>query len=220
MKVSQAMEVRVSTRAFLDKAIPNELLHKIFHLTQLAPSNCNTQPCMAYVVSGKKREALSALLMEEILSGKAPNPDFDWTVQYKGVHKERQFGSAAALYGTLGIERHDKNARAQAMLRNWDFFGAPHAVFFTMEKYLNIMGAVDVGVYAQSLALLLTEHGLGSCMQGALGQYPGPVKELLGLPDNEGVLFGMSIGYPDPDAVVNTTRTDRVSLETAVHFVT
>lgn len=62
MKVSQAMERRVSTRAFLGKAVPNELLHKIFNLTRLAPSNCNTQPCVAYVVSGEKKEALSALM--------------------------------------------------------------------------------------------------------------------------------------------------------------
>ncbi len=105
------------------------------------------------------------------------------------------------------------------MLKNWQFFGAPHAVYFSMDKYLNIMGAVDVGIYAQTLALLLTKHGIGSCMQGALSQYTGPVKELVDLPDNEGILFGMSFGYPDPDADINKARTDRVDLDAAVNFV-
>lgn len=219
VNVSDAIKARVSTRGFLDKPVPDELLRQIFEQAQQAPSNCNTQPWKAHVISGEKKEALSARMVEELMSGKESTPDFNWSVTYQGVHRERQIGSAVALYGALGIERDDKQGRAEAMLKNWQFFGAPHVVFFSMEKYLNIMGAVDVGIYAQTLALLLTEHGIGSCMQGALSQFTGPVKELVGLPENEGILFGMSFGYADPDAVINTAKTDRIDLESAVNFV-
>lgn len=58
----------------------------------------------------------------------------------------RQLGAAVALYGSLGMGRDDKQGRAEAMLKNWQFFGAPHAVYFSMDKYLNIMGVVDVGI--------------------------------------------------------------------------
>ena len=104
------------------------------------------------------------------------------------------------------------------MLRNWQFFGAPHAAFFTMEKYLKMTGAVDLGIYAQTLALLMAERGISSCMQGALGMFPDPARELFGLPDEVGILFGMSFGYADGDAPANQARTDRVPLDTAVHF--
>ncbi|MBR9911861.1 MAG: nitroreductase [Gammaproteobacteria bacterium] len=219
MNVIEALHARVSVRAFLDHPIPAATLQTIFASAQQAPSNCNTQPWQTYVVSGAKREELKQRLLALVTSGAEPNPDFDWKVYYEAEHKVRQYGAANALYSAIGIERQDRQARQQAMIRNWEFFDAPHVVFFTMEKYLNIMGAVDTGIYAQSLALLLTEHGLGCCMQGALGQYPDPIRELLDIPPSRGVLFGMSIGYPDPDAIVNRARTEREELGNAVTFV-
>ncbi len=219
MNVIEALHARVSVRAFLDQPIPAATLQTIFASAQQAPSNCNTQPWQTYVVSGAKREELKQRLLALVTSGAEPNPDFDWKVYYEAEHKVRQYGAANALYSAIGVERQDRQARQLAMLRNWEFFDAPHVVFFTMEKYLNIMGAVDTGIYAQSLALLLTEHGLGCCMQGALGQYPDPIRELLDIPPSRGVLFGMSIGYPDPDATVNRARTDREELGNAVTFV-
>ncbi|MGH1371478.1 MAG: nitroreductase [Cellvibrionaceae bacterium] len=219
MSVVDALKKRVSTRAFLDKPVPEEILQEIFSNAQLSPSNCNVQPWQTYVVSGAKKDEIKDKLINNLMSGATPNPDFDWVVRYDGIHRDRQFGSANALYSSMGIAREDKQARQMAMVRNWTFFDAPHAVFFTMDKYLNIMGAVDMGIYAQTLSLLLTEYGLSSCMQGALGQFPDPVREALGLPEERGILFGMSFGYADEEADVNKTRTDREDLETAVQFV-
>jgi nitroreductase len=216
--VSAILQQRRSVRAFKDTPVAQEVLEAIFARAQLAPSNCNIQPCRAYVVSGAKKDQLQAELVEAASSGKPPNPDFAWDVRYQGVHRERQFGSANALYGAMGIDRKDRERRQVAMLRNWQFFGAPHAAFFTMEKYLNITGAVDVGVYAQTLVLLLAEHGIASCMQGALGMFPDPARRMFALPDEIGILFGMSFGYADDAAPANRARTDRVPLDTSVRF--
>jgi len=218
MNVSDAIEQRVSKRAFLAKPIPTELLTTIFQQAQSSPSNCNVQPWQTLVVSGEKKEALKAELLKAVMSGKPPNPDFNWAPQYQGIHRDRQFGSANALYSSLNIAREDKKSRQMAMVRNWSFFDAPHAAFFTMDKYLDIMGAVDLGIYAQSLSLLMTEHNISLCMQGALGQFPDPVKAMLDIPPERGILFGMSFGYADDNAEVNTTRTDREQLENAVQF--
>ncbi|NIB43333.1 nitroreductase [Pseudomaricurvus alkylphenolicus] len=219
MNVQDAVNARVSTRAFLDKPVPADTLQNIFRAAQQSPSNCNVQPWQTYVVSGAKKDQLKEKLFEELMKGQLPNPDFDWKVYYEGIHKDRQYGSAYALYNALGIERGDKQARQVAMSRNWGFFDAPHVAFFTMEKYLNIMGAVDIGIYAQTLALLMTEQGIACCMQGALGQYPDPVKEFLDLPESRGILFGMSFGYADDSADANSARTDREQLDTAVSFI-
>ena len=218
MSVSNAIKQRVSTRAFLDKPVPQEVLNDLFSQIQSSPSNCNVQPWQTYVVSGATKDKLKEKLVAAVMSGNPPNPEFNWSVQYQGEHRERQFGSANALYSAMGIAREDKQGRQMAMIRNWPFFDAPHAVFFTMDKYINIMGAVDLGIYAQSLSLLLTEYGLASCMQGALGQFPDPVKEVLGIPEERGILFGMSFGYPDLDADVNKARTVREPLDSAVQF--
>ena len=219
MAVADALKRRVSIRAFLDKPVPEETLRRIFADAQLSPSNCNVQPWQAYVVSGEKKDLLKDKLVAAVISGREPNPDFDWKVRYDGVHRDRQFGAANALYSSMGIERSDKQARQLAMLRNWTFFDAPHVVFFTMEKYLNIMGAVDMGIYAQTLTLLMVEQGISCCMQGALGQFPDPVRELLNIPAERGILFGMSFGYADESADVNMTRTERIALESSVEFL-
>ncbi len=219
MNVSTALKNRTSIRAFLDKPVPDDILKKIFSFSQFSPSNCNVQPWDVYVVSGEKKDELKEKLLAEVMSGNPPNPDFDWKVKYDGVHRERQYGSARALYGAMGIDRDDKEGRINAMLRNWSFFDAPHAAFFTMAKYMNVMGAVDLGIYAQSLSLLMTDEGISSCLQGALGQYPDPARKFLNVSDDHGILFGMSFGYADESAKVNTTQTERAPLEASVNFI-
>ena len=218
MSVSHVLQQRFSVRAFKNTPVPQDVLEEIFRLAQHAPSNCNVQPCRAYVVSGANKDQLKAELVAAVASGKPPNPDFEWDVRYQGEHRERQFGSANALYGALGIERNDKPRRQVAMLRNWQFFDAPHAAFFTMAKYLQLTGAVDLGIHAQTLAMLMAERGISSCMQGALGMFPDPARKLFGLPDEVGILFGMSFGYADPDAPANKARTDRVPADMTVRF--
>jgi nitroreductase len=218
MNIESILKERSSVRAFLDKPVSQETLKQIFENAQLSPSNCNEQPWQTCVVSGETKDKLKEKFMETLMSGATPNPDFNWVAQYSGVHRDRQFGSANALYSSVGIGREDKKERQMAMIRNWQFFDAPHAVFFTMDKYLDIMGAVDLGIYAQTLSLILAEHGISNCMQGALGQFPDPVKEILNLPEERGILFGMSFGYADLDAAVNRTKTDRETLENAVSF--
>lgn len=218
MTVKQTLEKRISTRAFTSTPVSDDLLISIFSQAQQSPSNCNVQPWQSLVVSGETKELLKGELLKAVMSGNPPNPDFNWLPKYQGIHRDRQFGSANALYTSLGIAREDKKARQLAMVRNWQFFDAPHAVFFTMDKYLDIMGAVDLGIYAQTLSLLLAENGISSCMQGALGQFPDPVKKVLSIPEERGILFGMSFGYADDSADANKTRTDREPIENAVQF--
>ncbi|PIE70825.1 MAG: nitroreductase [Deltaproteobacteria bacterium] len=219
MNVTDAVLNRVSTRAFLKTPVPEATLKRILETAQRAPSNCNVQPWDVYVVSGAAKDTLKGRLAAAVISGAPPNPDFNWQVKYDGRHKERQYGSAHALYSAMGIERSDKKGRLEAMLKNWSFFDAPHALFLTMETYLDIMGAVDLGIYVQTLCLLMEEEGISTCIQGALGQFPDPVRASLNLPDSSGILFGMSFGYADPDAPVNTCRTDRIPAAEAVTFI-
>jgi len=218
MSIADILEHRSSVRAFTNKAVPQETINKIFSQAQNSISNCNVQPWQSMVVSGDCKDKLKKALVSEIMAGKQPQPDFDWLPKYQGIHRERQFGSANALYGAMGIERSDKQARQASMLRNWQFFDAPHAVFFCMEKYLGIMGAVDMGIYAQTLSLLMQESGISSCMQGALGQFPHPVRELLEIPEDMGILFGMSFGYADEKASANQAKTERATVGQSVKY--
>lgn len=219
MPLKNVVTDRKSIRSFTDKPVSNDILEEIFAVAQSSPSNCNVQPWHTYVVSGDKKDELQNAFLADLMAGKKPSPDFDWSVSYQGEHRKRQIGAAVDLYGALEIGREDKEKRQMAMVRNWQFFGAPHVAFFTMDKYLNLMGAVDIGIYAQTLALLMQEKGIGSCMQGALGQYPEPARKMLGIPEERGILFGMSFGYADETAPENKIDVGREALGDAVQFI-
>jgi len=219
MTFSDMLDSRYSCRAFTPQPVDSALLLRVFEKAQQSPSNCNVQPWQVLVASGEKKDILAQQLVQDVMQVQQPYPDFNWLPAYQGEHRERQFGSANALYSALGIERQDKAKRQQAMLRNWQFFDAPHVAFFTMDKYLDIMGAVDLGIYAQTLSMLLYEEGVASCMQGALGQFPNPIKAMFKLPEERGILFGMSFGYADTQADANKARTTREPLTNSAVFI-
>jgi nitroreductase len=218
MNVTEAVENRVSCRGFKKEPVEQSILQEIFSKAQQSPSNCNVQPWKVLVVSGEQKDVLKNKLIQTVMQQQKPAPDFNWAIAYQGEHRDRQFGAANALYSAMDIGREEKQKRQMAMLRNWSFFEAPHVAIFTMDKYLDIMGAVDIGIYAQTLTLLLKEQGISSCMQGALGQFPGPIREIFELPEERGVLFGMSFGYADEEAPANKARTDRAELGDSVVF--
>lgn len=208
---------RHSLRAFLPQAVDRNTLERIFAVAQQAPSNCNTQPWVVHVVSGEKLEALRAAMPDRFMSGEF-SMDFPYDGTYQGVYKERQYGAAQALYDSVGITREDKVARNAQFMRNFIFFDAPHVAFLFLPEPFGLREAADLGMYAQTLMLTLTAHGLGSCPQTALSFQADYVRGQLGLEENNKLLFGISFGYPDPDAPANACVTTRAAVADAVTF--
>jgi nitroreductase len=144
--------------------------------------------------------------------------DFPYDGKYQGVYQERQRGAAAALYHAMGIAREDKQKRNDAFMRNFIFFDAPHVAFLFMSQEHTLREAMDVGMYAQSLMLSLTAHGIGSCPQTALGFHADVVREVLGIDPQFKLLFGISFGYADENAAVNRCRTERADIKDNTFF--
>ena len=208
---------RHSLRAFLPQAVEADTLNHIFSVAQRAPSNCNSQPWVTHVVSGAKLETLRAAMPERFTSGNI-SMDFPYDGVYHGVYKERQYGAAQSLYDAVGIAREDKVKRNEQFMRNFTFFDAPHVAFLFLPEPFGLREAADLGMYAQTLMLTLTAHGLGSCPQTALGFQADYVREQLGIEANNKLLFGLSFGYPNPDDPVNGCVTDRAATVDAVAF--
>ncbi|WP_338152914.1 nitroreductase family protein [Chimaeribacter coloradensis] len=78
--------------------------------------------------------------------------------------------------------------------------------------------AGDIGMYAQTLLLSLTAHGLGGIPQTMLGFYAGTIREALGIDPSLKLLFGISLGYPDRDHPANQYRINKAPLEESVTF--
>ncbi|MEL0136837.1 MAG: nitroreductase family protein, partial [Halieaceae bacterium] len=122
-----------------------------------------------------------------------------------------------ALYDSLGIAREQKAERNAWFMRNFSFFDAPAVAFFTLPTGFGLREACDLGMYAQTVMLGLTAHGLGSCPQTALAFLANVIRPTLSLGDHEQLMFGMSFGYPTESAV-NEVRTARAGLGEVVTF--
>jgi|AntAceMinimDraft_8_1070364.scaffolds.fasta_scaffold67883_2 hypothetical protein len=208
---------RHSLRAFLPQRLDDATLATIFNVAQQSPSNCNSQPWVTHVVSGEKLETLRREMPERFSAGNI-SMDFPYDGVYHGVYKERQYGAAQSLYAAAGIAREDKARRNVQFMRNFTFFDAPHVAFLFLPEPFGLREAADLGMYAQTLMLTLTAHGLGSCPQTALGFQADYVREHLGIEDNNKLLFGISFGHPNPDDRVNACVTVRATLPDAVSF--
>ena len=218
LSVDEAIRRRRSVRGFLPDEVPEATLREVFALAQLAPSNCNVQPWIPHIVSGKALRRLRDALVEAGTHDQPINPDFAADRRFLGVHRERQVDAAQRLYGAMGVERRDLVGRKMAYIRNHACFDAPHAVFVFMPDYFDVREATDIGMYAQTLMLALTARGIASCAQGALSLFPKIVREHLGVPENQKLLFGVSFGYEDPKVKANAARVGRATLDDVVRF--
>ena len=208
---------RRSVRAFTPDPVPRDTLEAIFSLAGQAPSNCNTQPWQVVVASGEACERLRQALPAALAAGEY-SMDFEYSGRYEGVYRERQYGAAASLYQAMGIERGDKAARNEAFARNFEFFGAPHAAFLFLHQSFAEREAADLGMFAQTLLLAMTAHGVACCPQTALSFNADLVRRELGVEADWRLLFGISFGYEDESAAANRCRVGRAALAEVVRF--
>jgi nitroreductase len=208
---------RKSARGFKPSPVPAELLDKVFNTSLRAPSNCNTQPWQVHVASGEAIETLRAAMPAAFMKGEF-TMDFPYDGSYEGVYKERQYGSAQALYDSVGIKREEKDKRNEVFMRNFRFFDAPHVAFLFLPEPFGLREACDLGMYAQTLMLSMVAHGLVCCPQTALSFQADLVRKTLDIDSSNKLLFGISFGFEDTDNPINNCQTDRGALSDLVHF--
>jgi len=214
----EAIYKRRSVRGYLDKEVPQETLDRIFEIAQQAPSNCNVQPWKAYVASGELKDRLSAEMVRLTAEGVKPNPDYPYRGDFENEYRKRQVECAVALYSEMGIERGDKEGRLRAVLRNFEYFDAPYMAFIGMDPSFGTTVALDVGMWAQNLMLIMVAFGLHSCPMGTMRNYPDLVREAFDVQDGTRILFGIAFGYEDPAVAANRTITTRDPISANVVF--
>ena len=215
---SEIARGRRSIRAFRPDPIPEDVLKSIFTDALRAPSNCNTQPWFVHVATGDTLEALRKELPERFVAGDL-SLDHPYDGKYEGVYRDRQHASARVLYDALGIPREQKAERQSWFLNNFRFFGAPAVAFFTLPGQFGLREACDLGMFAQTVMLGCTARGMGSCPQTALGFLANSIKPALSIPEEQKLLFGLSMGFIDEDAAENAAVTERAALDELVRIV-
>ena len=212
MNVSEAVDRRVSVRAYLDRPVSGELVRELLLAAQRAPSGGNLQPWRVHALTGAPLEGLKAKVAAN-LAGEAPEYDV-YPPDLWDPFRTRRFQCGEDLYATIGIPREDKPARLQQLFKNTQLFGAPVGLFFSLDRKLGPPQWSDVGMYMQTLMLLATERGLATCAQEFWARYPKTVAEHLALPEDHMLFSGMALGWRDEAAPINTLRSARDPFET------
>lgn len=221
MDVLEAAASRYSCRAFLPKPVPEQTIRDIVERAARAPSAGNMQPWRVYALAGKRVDELTALLKPRMATELPKGEGVEYVIYPQPMsepYRARSFDVGERLYRAIGVPREDKPGRYKQYARNYEFFGAPVALFFAREKAHGPAQWADIGGYLQTVALLARGFGLHTCPQQAWVSFHRTVREFLQLPDHLMIYSGLAVGYEDPDAPINGWRSPREPLNAFAAF--
>lgn len=212
---SALIKSRISTRAFLDKPVGEQEIRDILDIAKFAPSGGNLQPWKVHVVTGAARERLIAAVKKSLTKNPFAN-ESDLKVYPENLwdpYRARRYKVGEDMYALLGVPREDKMARLMHLQKNFEFFGAPAGLFFTLDRRFDKGQWAHLGMLMLAISLVAEERGLATCLQEAWTTRAKTVSDFLGLPDSEQLYCGMALGFPDPSAPVNRLRSERAPLQ-------
>lgn len=220
MNVSEAIASRRSVRGFLDTPVDPAVIRRVVEKAARAPSGGNLQPWHIDVVAGAPLAELKAIMRTRMAEAPGGEPtEYDiYPKVLPAPYKDYRFAVGEELYRALGIPREDKLKRMMWFARNFQFFGAPVALFCTVGRTMGPPQWSDLGMYLQSLMLLLREAGLDSCPQECWAVYPATVRDFIGIPEDRMLFTGMAIGYKDDSDPANAARPTRAPLAEFARF--
>ena len=210
----EALRTRRSVRAFLPTPVPRAEVEELLALASRSPSGSNIQPWKVHVFSGSLRRRITQEIVAALDAGRAGEHTREWNYypqQWREPYLGRRRKIGWDMYGLLGIPKGDFAATEQQRRQNYDFFGAPVGMMFTLDQDMEIGSWLDLGIFLGSLAVAARGHGLDTCPQAAFADFHRILRPLLGIPDNEIVICGMALGHADPDAPINRLRTERAT---------
>ena len=219
--VFEAARTRRSIRAYKPDPVPAATLREIVALARHAPSGSNIQPWRVHVMTGATLERVGTAIRQAFEKDEPGHRrDYDYytdPIDEPYLARRRQCGWG--LYGLLGIRRGDHEKSKAYRATNYDFFGAPAGLIFTIERRLERGSWLDYGMFLQTLMLAARARGLHTCSEAAIASYPDIVRRELGISNDWIVICGMAMGYADPDALINTFQPPRIGVDEYAVFL-
>ena len=215
MNVSEAVDTRMSCRAFLSTPVPEATIRQILDTAKRAPSGGNLQPWFAYALSGEPLQELIAQVRAKAVEhplGEGTEYNI-YPPNLKEPYRSRRFKCGEDLYALIGIGREERERRLKQYARNYELFGAPVGLFFAVDRIMGQDQWADIGMFMQSIMLLAREQGLHTCPQESWAAWHKTVGEFLHMPPELMLFCGMALGHRDESAPINRLRTDRTTLE-------
>jgi nitroreductase len=216
MSVTEAVDTRMSARAFTNRPVDPALLRRILAAAARSPSGGNVQPWHVVVLGGDELARFKENVAERLRSNRTmegEGPEYAiYPPELHDPYRSRRWKSAEDMYGTMGITREDKPARYRFIAGNYQFWGAPVAMFTLVDRRMGPPQWSDLGMFLQTFMLLAREAGLHTCAQEAWTNLHRTVGELIAIPPEQMLFCGMAIGWRDETHPVNRLRTERAPL--------
>lgn len=220
MDIKTAVKGRRSIRKFKSESVPQEIISEVLEEALWSPSWGNTQPWELYVVTGEPLERFKKLNRQKCLDGDAHSSEITMPEVWPEILKKRYMGVGKSVLTSLSIAREDVDARNEYYGDMFNLFGAPCMILCCLLKSLKIEYAMlDVGLIMQTICLLAYDKGLGTCMLAASVRYPKILKEILAIPQDQVIVIGTAMGYPDWESPVNNFERRRAELDEFITWV-
>ncbi|MFE6966341.1 nitroreductase [Agromyces sp. NPDC057679] len=215
----EAVSSRRSVRAFSDAPVPRETLERVLRAAARAPSSGNLQPWHVFVVAGEPLAELKRHATTRALAGD-PGDEREYPMypaDLASPYLDRFAIAASQRYEALGVERGDPERPTKIAALNSAAFGAPVVLFCYVDRAMGPGQWADVGMFLQTVMLLLRAEGLHSCPQVMWTMYRNTVRDAVGAADGLVLVCGVSVGYELAGAP--SVRTGRADLTETVSFV-
>ena len=210
--VDDAIRTRQSVRAFLPTPVERTTVEELLALASRSASGSNIQPWRVRVVAGEVKERLTRAIFDAIARDGFEPYTREWNyypVNWREPFLSRRRKIGWDMYGLLGVGKGDFEGTQRARMRNYEFFGAPVGMIFTLDEDLEIGSWLDLGIYLGALMIAARGHGFHTCPQAAFADFHRIIRPLLGIPEKEIIVCGMALGHIDPGAPVNALVTER-----------
>jgi nitroreductase len=221
LSAEEAIATRRSVRAFLPTPVARETVEELLALASRSPSGSNIQPWKVRVVGGEVRAKVTRAILEAIARDGADKHRREWNyypVNWREPFLARRRKIGWDMYGLAGVKKGDFEGTERQRMRNYEFFGAPVGMIFTLDEDLEMGSWLDLGIFIGALAIAARGRGLDTCPQAAFADFHSVLRRELGIPQNEIIICGLALGHADPDAPVNRLVTERAAVSEFATF--
>ena len=219
--VDDAINTRQSVRAFLPTPVERVTVEELLELAARSASGSNIQPWRVRVIAGDVREQMVKAIFDAVERDGFKRYQREWNyypVNWREPFLGRRRKIGWDMYSLLGVAKGDFEGTQRVRMRNYEFFGAPVGMIFTLDEDLEIGSWLDLGIYLGSLMIAARGHGLHTCPQAAFADFHKVIRPILDIPEKEIIVCGMALGHIDPDAPVNKLATARAPLADFASF--
>ena len=207
-----AMLSRRSVRGYLPTPVPRETIEHLLDVAARAPSGTNMQPWRVIALAGAELDTFRTGLVAALDAGeehdKMVHAYYPSPLPEPYLSRRRKIGWD--LYGLLGIARGETDKMKAQVVNNLHFFGAPVGLICTIDRRMRIGSWIDYGMFLQTLSLAARARGLDTCPMAVFAEFPGPIRSLLGMSEDDVIICGFAIGHEDKAVPANALVTGRV----------